>query len=333
MNPSFNLLFQKYNRHTPGCAIGVVKNGNLINQYYIGLSNLETKTPISKNTAFRLASLTKPFTVMAIMILKKKGAISYDDTIRRFFCGFPSYGDTITIRQLLSHTSGLPGHEKPLYDCIKQSDRPDLYDALCILSQTQKPYFDPGSRYQYSDSAYVMLALIIERVSGMRYSEFIKHTIFQPLQLKNTYVCVSDTTQIPHRALGYRRIGKKYEVFDSDPLNYILGDEGIYSTIPDLAIWTTAWETDVLTNKSNISLATKPYRCLNGTLGRCGFAWFIDPYKNIRFQDGIWVGFTNIILTDTAKQTTAIVLSNTRDFANERQRVAIASRVLEKLDS
>ena len=329
MNTSIRSLFKQYNENTPGCAVGVIQNGNILSDYYVGLADVRKRKPISINTSFRLASLTKPFTAMAIMILEEQNVISYDDNLQRYFCGFPLYGRNITIRQLLSHTSGVRDHEKPLYPLVRKNNTPTLLDALCVLNRTRKTYFTPGSRFRYSDAGYVLLALIIERVSGMTYAQFLTRVIFKPLKLDNTIVCENERISIPQRAMGYKRNTNLYEIFDNDRLNYIVGDEGIYSTISDLAKWTIAWETDVLVRKSTLSFALEPYRLSDRTEGRCGFAWFIERGINtVRFQDGIWVGFTNIMLTDVLTKTTVIVLSNTRDYRTETDRVAIARQVL-----
>lgn len=181
MNSKIDKLFRQFDNTTPGCTICVVRKRKILLEKSYGLADLKTKTLITPNTAFSLASLTKPFTTMAIMILKEKSLLKFDDKFCKFFPDLPTYGKEITIRQLLSHTSGMPDHEKPLYKKIKEGEEPTIYDSLDVLKEQKEGLFDPGDRYKYSDAGFVILTLIIELVSGKRYADFLSKTIFTPL--------------------------------------------------------------------------------------------------------------------------------------------------------
>lgn len=326
MNNKLDILFQEFTDETPGCIVCVVKNEKVILTSTYGLANLETKSAITSNTAFRLASLTKPFTAMAIMLLKEKKLFSFDDRLTDFFPDFPAYGKEITVRHLLNHTSGMPDHEMPLYKKISKGFEPTIYDVLAILQEQKSAFFKPGSKYLYSDAGYVVLALIIEKVSGYKYSRFLTDNIFQKLGMENTVVLDETKPTVKNKAVGYKKIRDKYQVYDYDPLNYIVGDEGIYSTITDLVKWRKAWCSEILVSKKTLNEALRIPRLANSA-GRCCFSWFIKG-KKILFQDGIWVGFSNIMLTLTHKETTAIILSNTSQYSDEIKRVDIALKVL-----
>lgn len=324
-------LFSTFTNTTPGCSIVVARKGNIMLEKNYGLVNLEERIFINSGTAFRLASLTKPFTAMAIMILKEKGLLVFDDNLNKFFPDFPNYGKNITIRQLLTHTSGLPDHEQPLYRTIKPGDEPTIYDSLDVLKLENKLLFPSSSKYKYSDAGFVVLALIIEKVSGQKYSDFLSQNIFIPLQLENTNVLDETKPEIKNRAYGYKKVDSGYELFDYDPLNYIIGDEGIYSTTLDLIKWRKAWCTDIFVSKKTLEEALTPQVIPNGTKGECGFSWFIRKIngKNIIFHDGFWVGFNNIMLTDIDTETTVILLSNTTMFPSEEKRITTAFAILD----
>lgn len=328
---NINSLFQQFKKNTPGCAVCVIQNNKILFKQCFGLANLENKSPITPDTAFRLASITKPFTAMAIMILKEQNKLDFDDPVTKFIPDFPAYGDNVTIRQLLTHTSGMPDHEAPLYKQIKKRGEPTIYDSLEILKKRRRLLFGSGKKYTYSDSGYVVLAIIIEIVSGLKYSAFLKKYIFKPLRMNNTIVLDETKPSINNPALGYKRKRNSWILYDYDPLNFIVGDEGIYSTIRDLAKWNRAWNTNVLVGKQVLGEALSPFVLYSGKNGLCGFSWFIDEKREIRFQDGFWVGFNNIMLTKLDTNSTVIMLSNTNEFAGEEKKVETALTILKKV--
>lgn len=328
-----NLLFKQFNQNTPGCAVSIVRNEKVEFEQYIGLADLQNQTPITETTAFRLASLTKPFTAMAIMILKEKGLLSFDDTLGSFFPDFPRYGKDITLRQLLSHTSGIPDHEKPLYKRIKKGYEPTIYDALDVLKKEKTLLFPSGTKYEYSDAGFVVLALVIEKVSREKYGTFLEENIFKPLKMKNTLVVDETKPEIKNRAFGYTKRNNKWELYDYDPLNYVVGDEGIYSTGKDLPLWQKAWTEELLVSRKTLNEALENKTLKNGGKSRCGFSWFIEELrgKRIVFHDGFWVGFNNIMLTDCNKDATIIMLSNTTEFEGEKKKIDTALKIVESV--
>lgn len=326
-------LFQQYSDKTPGCSVAVLKNNKLIFCESYGLADMKNSILNHPYTAFRLASITKTFTAMGVLILFEKGLLKLDDCINRYINDFPNYGKEITIRHLLSHTSGLPDHEKPLYAILRKNEEPTIQDALKILKKQTSSLFKSGTKYEYSDAGYVVLALIIELVSGTKYSVFLNKNIFQPLNMQNTIVVDETKPQINNRAFGYRKINNQYILYDYDPLNYIIGDEGIYSTVLDLAKWTRAWNSDILLEKKTLQTALTIQKLSNNKDGECGLGWFIryENGKKYIFHDGFWVGFNNIMLTDFKSAITTIFLSNTNDFPCEEKKLEIANKIMNKI--
>src|SRR5262249_39795314 len=168
------------------------------------------KIPITPGTDFRLASVTKQFTAMAVMLLVDDGKLRYDETLTEIFPEFPSYGSKITVRNLLNHTSGLKPYEE-IYEKQMAGTPPDkvgqLHDAdvLRILEQQTSGSFAPGERWEYSNSGYAMLAMIVERISGKAFGDFLRQRIFEPLRMSHTVAYVNGKNEVPNRAFGYRR--------------------------------------------------------------------------------------------------------------------------------
>lgn len=337
--------FDSKSRFEPGFAAVVLKDNNVVWQKCSGLADVGRRIPITQGTNFRLASLSKQFTAMAVLILIERKKLNFENKLVDFFSDYPAYGNKVLVKQLLTHTAGIPDHEKPLYRAIRSGDEPTIYDALEILKSQPSPLFPPGSKYKYSDAGYVLLALIIEKVSGFSYREFLKQNVFLPLQMVNSDVLDQTKPRIKNRAVGYkitrlphpakggaRNDDKCFDEFDYDPLNYIVGDEGVYSSIEDMIKWNRAWSEEVLVSKKSLSVTMTPARLVNGEFGKARFSWLIRNYRGrkIVYQSGSWVGFRNILLMLPKKSLTVILLSNRTDFNNEKQRIAAAYKLAQK---
>jgi len=317
----------------PGFATVVLKNNQVVWQKCVGMSDIDKKIPITPITNFRLASLSKQFTAMAVMILAERKKLNPENKLTDFFSDYPAYGNKVTVRQLLTHTAGIPDHEKQLYQKIRPRGEPTMVDALEVLKNQPDPLFMPGNKYQYSDAGYVLLALIIEKVSGLSYRNFLKQNIFSPLGMTNSDVLDQTKPKINNRVLGYKNNdGKNFEVFDYDPLNYIVGDEGVYSSIEDMAKWSQTWEEEILVSQKCLAEAMTPAKLANGNFGKAGFSWLTGEFNGdkIVYQDGSWVGFRNIILKIPEQKLTVVILSNRTGLDTERQRISVAYSVAQK---
>jgi CubicO group peptidase (beta-lactamase class C family) len=313
---------------SPGLAVGVLCDGHLIFARGYGFADLKTKAPITSATDFRLASVSKQFTAMSIMLLVHAGKLSYDDTLTRFFPGFPNYGKTITIRNLLNHTSGVKDYED-VYEQQMAGTPPDKIpqlhdqDVLRLLEEQDSGAFAPGTRWRYSNSGYAMLAMVVERISGQRYEDSLQHRIFAPLGMAHTLAYVQGRHEVPNRAFGYRHAsdGATWQFADQSSTSAVLGDGGIYSSIEDLAKWDRALTTNALLSKKDMEPAFTPVQVPggvnlpNGAASDYGFGWFLDTYKGHRrmWHYGDTSGFHTAIQRFPEDHITVIVLANRTD--------------------
>ena len=314
--------------NSPGLAVGIVSNGRLIIRSAYGVADLKTKTLITPATDFRLASLTKQFTATAIMLLVHDRKLDYEDTLTKIFPEFPPYGNTISVRHLLNHTSGLK-HYEDIYDQqVSSTPRekiPQLHDAdvLRLLEQQNTGEFVPGTRWEYSNSGYAVLAMIVERVSGERFEDFLAQRIFGPLGMSHSVAFVQQRNQIPNRAFGYRRqkSDERWQFSDQSPTSAVLGDGGIYSSIEDLARWDLALINHTLVDQNEMRPAFTPakvegVKLPDGTPAAYGFGWFLNPYKGHKrmWHYGDTSGFQTAIQRFPDEKLTVIVLANRTDL-------------------
>lgn len=304
-------LFSSYNgKDTPGAAVMVIKNGKPIFKKAYGFANREDKTPVTLTTNFRLASVTKQFTAMCIMKLVQSGRLGYEHNLQQIFPEFPVYGRSITIRHLLQHTSGLIAYEDLIPDTatVQVLDQ----DVLKMMMAQDSTYFAPGTQYRYSNSGYAVLAMVIEKVSGKSFAQFLHDNIFKPLGMKNTVAFEKGVSTVKHRALGYRQEGSQFIFSDQSLTSAVLGDGGIYSSVEDLFKWDQALYSEKLVKKSALDLAFMPGLLAEGKALDYGFGWRIDQYHN---QPRVWhtgstSGFRNVIQRYPEAQFTVIILTN-----------------------
>lgn len=322
---------------SPGLAVLVRQNGRTVFARGHGVTDLRTQTPIDARTNFRLASCTKQFTAMAVMLLVHDGKLRYDEPLTEIFPGFPSYGSSITIRNLLNHTSGLPDYESLMDGQPQQHWAADhqIQDAevLNLLEAQEHGIFAPGTRWSYSNSGYVLLGLIVARVSGEPFGQFLHDRIFRPLGMRHTLAFVRGKNTVPRRAYGHSKQDGVFVETDQSATSATLGDGGVYSNLEDLARWDRALARHSLLSAREMQPALTPFKLPDGALplwagdpgdsdpqaGRpvsYGFGWFLDPYNNHprMWHYGDTVGFKTAIERFTADKLTVIVLSNRSDL-------------------
>ena len=317
------------NGQGPGMAVGVIRDGKLVFAKGYGLADMEKKTPITPDTDFRLASVTKQFTAMSIMLLVHDGKLHYDDTLRKIFPEFPQYGSDIRIRELLTHTSGLKDYEdiyeKQVGDTTPPERVPQLHDkdVLKIMKQQTGTDFPPGTKWRYSNSGYALLAMVIQKVSGEPYQDFVRERIFKPLGMTKTVAFVKGVNQVPNRAFGYNKDNAtgKFVFGDQSPTSAVLGDGGIYTSIKEMAKWDKALREHKLLSEAEMRAALTPVAVTegrkrkDGTMIEYGFGWFLDPYKGHerQYHDGTTTGFLTTIQRFPKDGLTVIVLANRTD--------------------
>ena len=336
----------------PGIAVLVRQNGKTVFERGYGVRDLRTKTKIDTHTNFRLASFTKQFTAMAIMLLVHDGRLRYDDKLTKVFPEFPAYGKDITIRHLLNHTSGLPDYED-LMDAEEKEKGPlwtpehQIQDAevLQLLEKASSGFFAPGTSWAYSNSGYVVLGLIVAKVSGKPFGDFLSERIFAPLHMEHTLMYVKGKNEVTNRAYGHTK-QKETEIFeerDQSPTSGTQGDGGIYTSLEDLTKWDDALRNHTLLSAEEMQPAITPAKLRdgspthwpetphgdNGTPGKpvsYGFGWFVDPYQGRArmWHTGGTIGFRTVNERFVNEEITIIILCNRTDLDPEKLSLRVA---------
>ncbi|HKT88145.1 MAG TPA: serine hydrolase domain-containing protein [Candidatus Sulfotelmatobacter sp.] len=330
--------------NAPGAAVLVVHDGQIVFRHGYGVTDLRTLHPITPETDFRLASFTKQFTAACIMLLVRDGKLRYNETLTDIFPEFPAYGRRITVRNLLNHTSGLPDYEDILtkqYPNTPDDKIPQIHDAgvLKLLEQQSSGKFPPGSKWEYSNSGYATLAMIVERVSGERFGQFLHDRIFAPLKMDHTLAYEKGKNEVPHRAYGHTKEKDGWRETDQSSTSAVLGDGGIYTSIDDLVKWDRALREHTLLTAAEMQPALTPVQPTSanatqpgGKPVRYGFGWFLDPYMGHQrmYHDGETVGFLTTIQRFPDDKLTVIVLANRTDISPEALALKVADLYLKK---
>lgn len=286
------------------------EKGKVLYKKAFGIANPQTLEPLTTNSAFNLASVSKQFYTMMIMMLKEQGKLSYDDRVQKYLPSFP-YG-TITIRHLMNQTSGLPEYFDIAAGDMNLLDTLNNQTMLELLS-AKKPalIFQPGERWEYCNTNYTTLASILEKISGTTADKFFQQHIASPLKLKNTYVYQLQLKTYPSsRVFGLQFENQKPILNDLIRVDGIVGDGNVYSSVEDLYKWDQALYTDKLVKKSTFQEAITPGKLNNGEATKYGFGWFINEQEKIVSHTGGWVGFATIIIRYIDKNQTVILLDN-----------------------
>jgi CubicO group peptidase (beta-lactamase class C family) len=304
-------LFRAYDQpSTPGASVAVIRDGKVLYQHAYGLADVEGKAPATTATNYRLASVTKQFTAMAILILSDRKLLSLDSPITAFFPDYPAYGKQITVRELLNHTSGLWDYGD-LVPKERTAQLKDL-DVLNLLKRQTATYFPPGSEWRYSNTGYAFLALIVEKVSGKPFAAFLKKEIFDPLGMAGSVAFEEGISTIRNRAYGYSESEHGFERTDQSVTSAVLGDGGIYSSVEDLYKWDQALYTTRLVSAATWQQAFTPGKLTSGKETGYGFGWEIGEYRGLKTfgHSGGTIGFRTHIRRFPEKRVTVIVLTN-----------------------
>jgi CubicO group peptidase (beta-lactamase class C family) len=306
-------LFAPFQRGVqPGAGVLVVWRGEIVHKAAYGYANIEQQVPLSVDATFRLDSVSKQFTAMAIMLLAEDGRLNYDDPIAKYLpelAGYPG----ITIRNLLNHTGGLPEY----YDDIDTSKGwPTNADARVLLGKMARPVFVPGSRYQYSNPGYDMLAQVVEVASGKVFAAFMRGRIFEPLKMQHSLIYDTTKPHVERRVLGYDPDGTGFKLDDEHPLNGIVGAGGVFTTLGDMYLWDQALYGEGLVHRATLEQAFTGAVLNDGKKIDYGFGWRIGEYRHSQriSHGGAWVGFRSHIARYPGIGLTIVILSNRSDF-------------------
>lgn len=323
-------LLKAYAGQNPGAALQIIKNGKIIFSKCYGLSNLEDGVKVNDQTNFRLASVTKQFTAASILQLIEKGKLSLQTKLSDCFPDLPAYAKGITIKQLLNHTSGILDYD----DVIDESNGTDQLsdqDVLKACMNFDKTYFVPGSQYRYSNTAYVLLGLIIEKYSGQSYPDYLANHIFKPLKMKNTIAYLKGTNEINNRAFGYAKKQNDWIRKDQSSTSATLGDGGVYSNLSDLFKWDQALYNNSILPQKVWQEAFSNQKLNDGTTIDYGFGWHLKQtadQKKVVYHTGSTTSFRNVFYRIPSKKLSLIILTN-RSSPAEVNMVQLAENVLD----
>lgn len=302
-------LMNRYAGSGPGASLLVVRAGKPAIRRSYGMADVEKAVPVTPATNFRLASVSKQFTAAAILLLVEDGRLTLEDPVAKWLPELPAATAAITIRHLLTHVSGLIDYEDEM---AAELDR-QVHDAdvLQILAELDRTYFPPGSDFRYSNSAYALLALIVERTSGEEYPAFLENRIFQPLGMSTTLAFVDGGPGVENRAYGYSRKDGIWARTDQSPTSAVLGDGGIYSSIDDLAKWNAALGDDRLLSDESRDLAFTAAVSTNDPGVDYGLGWYVG--KDRVWHSGETIGFRNVLVRYPKQGLAVVILSNRND--------------------
>jgi CubicO group peptidase (beta-lactamase class C family) len=309
--PAVDAIMSAYADPTaPGASVLIVRDGRTLLARSYGMADIEAGITATPRTNYRLASLTKQFTATAIMLLKEAGRLRYDDPITTFLPELPAAARGITIRMLLTHTSGLWAYE----DFVPDSQTTQVHDAdvPALIARAESTYFPPGSAYRYSNTGYSLLALIVERASGQRFAQFLHDRIFAPLGMNGTVAYENGISTVANRAYGYTITDRHARRTDQSSTSAVLGDGGIYTSLEDLAKWDAALDAHALVAEGDQREAWTSALTTRGARVGYGFGWFVDSASDgprLRHH-GETMGFTNAILKIPSRRLTIVILTN-----------------------
>ena len=264
-------VFAAFDRtDSPGCSLGVYQDGKTVYARGYGMANLEFGIANTSRTVFEIGSISKQFTAMSILLLQEDGKLSVDDPVRKYIPELPAYADHITLRRLLSHTSGIRDHfglqeiEGVTFDGVQ-----DTVDYLRLITKQEEPNFEPGTQYLYSNSGFVLLAQIVYRVTGEPIAKFAAERIFGPLGMHDTRFQEDHTQIIPNRATAYMPRDGGYAIRMS-MFDQMAGAAGIHTTVEDFGRWLRNYDEGTVGGMSAIREMTTPSKLKNDSLAMTG---------------------------------------------------------------
>lgn len=290
--------------HAAGVLNGnvlIANKGEVILSQSFGLADHESERALAESTPFYLASVSKQFTCMSILILANQGKLSIDDNASQYL-DLPNFASEVTIRQMMNHVSGLPDYyDIGAYKTGMTND--DVYEAIADLDSLD---FTSGSKYAYSNTAYVLLSEITEAVSGISFREFMAENVFGPLEMTATTVFDTTEPQVPNRAKGYN---SDLSLNDYDA--FTTGGGGIFSNVIDLLKWEKALSTEKLIPQELLQQAYTPATLSSGEASYYGFGWFLEEgFPKIVYHTGSLAGFRTCLFRDMDRELAVIILSN-----------------------
>jgi CubicO group peptidase (beta-lactamase class C family) len=303
-----------------GACIMAFDRGEVVFKHAYGRADVEGDVPCTTATNFRMASVSKQFTATAVLLLVDRGKLSLDDTLDEFFPGFPEYGARVTIRHLLTHTSGLPDYENHIPEgTTLQLD--DL-DVVHLLMDVDEPLFAAGEKWQYSNSGYALLGMIVEIAAEKPFHEFMVDEVFRPLDMHETLLYQRGLNEAAHRAFGHERKDGAWRRADQSLTSAIRGDGVVYTSLDDYEKWLVGLvERRLLSAESQTAMFSPQAKTDRGE-SHYGFGWFLDEYRGERriHHNGDTRGFRLCVQTFPERRA-AVVLQFNSEVEEEMTKV------------
>jgi CubicO group peptidase (beta-lactamase class C family) len=318
MTAKIDKVFDKWNRpDSPGCALGVYQNGQIVYEHGYGMANLNDDVTITPATVFHVASMSKQFTAAAILLLAQQGKLSLDDDVRKYIPELPDFGERITLRHLMHHTSGLRD-QWSLLGLAGWRYSQDLItddDVMSVMVRQKALNFKPGEKFLYSNTGFTLLALVVKRVSGMSLREYTTKNIFEPLGMKNTHFRDDHEEVIKHDALGYEQDGegKPYRMsltnFDTT------GATSLHTTVEDLQLWDENFYHPRVGGPEFVKQMLEPGRLNSGKDQDYASGLSVGTYKGLQTvgHGGADAGYRSDIVRFPQQHFTATALCNRAD--------------------
>ncbi|MFC2160106.1 serine hydrolase domain-containing protein [Acidobacteriota bacterium] len=299
---------------SPGCSLGIIQDGKFLYKRGYGMANLEYGIPLTSKSVFRIGSTSKQFTAMCIVLLEEEGKISIDDSLKKYFPDMPDYADSITLRHLLHHTSGVRDYLTLM--SLTGAGNDDFYtdpEVVDMIVRQKELNFSPGDEFLYSNSGYFLLAEIVKRVTGDSMKVYAEDKIFKPLGMTHTHFHEDHTQIVKNRASGYGRDRDGTFWINMTTLGMI-GDGGVFTTIDDLLLWDSNFYDNKLGNadQSLIEKMQIPGVLNNGEDRGYAFGLGIGEYKGLKLvsHGGAFVGFRADLIRFPEQKFSVIVLAN-----------------------
>jgi len=324
-------LFEPFAKpDVPGCAVALLKDGETVYKQGYGSANLEHGVPINPATRFNIGSESKQFTALAILLLAKDGKLTLDDDIRKHLDDAPDFGDTITIRHLLHHTSGVRCSFPPLLMLSgwRESDITTHDEVYRLFARQRELNFKPGDEYSYANMGYVLLATIVQRVSGTGFAAFCTKNIFEPLGMTSTVIHDNPWLVVPHRAQSYWENDGAW--FNATLCDSVLGPTNVYTTVEDLARWDENFYTGKVGGMDVLEQMLQRGVLNDGTVldAACGLQHGTYKGLDIVEHGGQHGGYTAQIVRFPSEHATSIVLFNRFTFETRRYAIELADILL-----
>jgi CubicO group peptidase (beta-lactamase class C family) len=305
-------VFARWTSASPGCAVGVGVDGKPVLQRAYGMADLEWDVPNAPDTIFEAGSVSKQFTAAAVLLLVRDGKLSLDDPVRKYIPELPDYGSPLTIRHMLTHTSGLRdwGEVEGIAGWPRTSRAYTHAHVLDIVSRQKALNFTPGTAWSYSNTGYNLSAIIISRVSGRPFAEFCRDRLFQPLGMTHTSWRDDFTRIVKHRAIAYSQSADGWH--QEMPFENVYGNGGLLTTVGDLLAWNENFVAPTVGDAASISLQQTPMKLAGGESTDYALGLYVRPYRGVRevSHSGSTAGYRAFLTRYPDQHVSVAVLCN-----------------------